>query len=182
MEPGFTLAILCGLGIGAVVGAAAFVSNFCALGGVADVLFARDWRRMRAWMLAAGVAVLGTQALDSLKLINIDRVLGPAILWLPALVGGVCFGFGMTLAGGCVNRALVRLGAGSLKSFVIVLVVGATSILTTMGVLAPLNSAFASWGSLDVRIASESLHRIIGAVPAFDVEVVRWVITAILGG
>ena len=182
METGLTLNILGGIGIGAVVGASAFVSNFCALGGVADILFARDWRRMRAWMLAAGVAVLGTQALDSLKLINIDRVLGPAILWLPALIGGVCFGFGMALAGGCVNRALVRLGAGSLKSVVIVLVVGATSILTTMGFLAPLNHTLTSWGSLDVRIASEALHRIIGAVPAFDVEVVRWVITAILGG
>ena len=46
-----TLAALCGLGIGAVVGAAALVSNFCALGAVADILFAKDWRRMRAWML-----------------------------------------------------------------------------------------------------------------------------------
>ena len=182
METGFTLAILCGLGIGAVVGAAAFLSNFCALGAVADILFARDWRRMRAWILAAGVALMGTQALDALDIIHIDRILGPALLWLPTLVGGVCFGFGMALAGGCVNRALVRLGAGSLKSLVIVLVVGATSILTTVGMLAPVSDALTRWGRVDVLVAPEALHRIIGAVPAFDAEMVRWIITAVIAG
>src|SRR3954463_6003989 len=92
--------ILAGLAIGAVIGAAALLSNFCALGAVSDILFARDWRRMRAWMLAAGVAVLGTQAMDSLGVIHIDRILLPYLLWLPAVIGGLCFGFGMSLAGG----------------------------------------------------------------------------------
>ena len=142
-----TLAALCGLGIGAVVGAAALLSNFCALGAVADILFARDWRRMRAWMLAAGVALLGTQALDSLGLVQIDLIRTPYVLGLPALAGGLCFGFGMALAGGCVNRALVRLGAGSLKSLVTVLVVGIAAALTATWVLVPVNAAFIRWNN-----------------------------------
>jgi uncharacterized protein len=171
-----TIAIFCGLGIGAVVGAAALVSNFCALGALADILFARDWRRMRAWILAAGVALLGTQALDAGGIIHIDHILGPGILWLAVLVGGVCFGFGMALSGGCVNRALVRVGAGSLKSLVIVLVVGSTSALTVR--VAPLNG----WGGLDVMVAPEALHRIMGAVPIFDADLARWLITTVVAG
>lgn len=171
-----------GLSIGAVVGAAAFLSNFCALGAVADILFARDWRRMRAGLLAAGVAMLGTQALDSLGLIHIDRILRPDVLWLPALIGGLCFGFGMALAGGCINRALVRLGAGSLKSVVTVVVVGLTAAITANGVLAPLNATLTHWGSVDVMVAPEALHRLVAVVPAFDAEIVRWIITAGVAG
>jgi len=177
-----TLAALYGLGIGAVVGAAAFHSNFCALGGVADILFAKDWRRMRAWMLAAGVALIGTQALDALDLIHIDRLLAPYILWLPTLLGGTLFGFGMALAGGCVNRALVRIGAGSFKSLVIVLVVGITAAVTVSGFLTPLNDALTRAGRQDVFVAPEALHRMIGAVSVFNAEAVRWVVTALLGG
>lgn len=177
-----TLAVLGGLGIGAVVGAAAFVSNFCALGAVADILFARDWRRMRAWMLAGGIAILGSQALDSVRIIHLDRILTPYILWLPTLIGGACFGFGMALAGGCVNRALVRLGAGSLKSLVTVVVVGLTAAATTTGVLAPMNRALARIGSLDILVAPAALHRMFAVVPSFDAEHVRWLFTAVIGG
>ncbi len=181
LSPG-TLAALSGLGIGAVVGATAFWSNFCALGGVADILFAKDWRRMRAWMLAAGVALLGTQTLDARGFIHVDRVLAPYLLWLPTALGGLCFGFGMSLAGGCVNRALVRVGAGSLKSLVTVLVVGLTAAVTMTGVVAPLNASLARIGRIDLFVAPEGLHRLFGALPWFDSEVVRWALTVIIAG
>ncbi len=180
-SPG-TLAALGGLGIGAVVGATALLSNFCALGAVADILFARDWRRMRAWLLAGGIAIVGTQALDSLGLIQIDRVLAPYVLWLPTLIGGVGFGFGMALAGGCINRALVRLGAGSLKSLVTVVVVGLVAAATSGGMLAPLNDTLSRWGRIDIMIAPEGLHRILAVLDAFDAEAVRWAVTAVVGG
>ncbi len=176
------LAALLGLAVGAVVGATALLSNFCALGAVADLLFARDWRRMRAWMLAASVALFGTQGLDSAGVIHLDRVLLPYVLWLPTMLGGLCFGFGMALAGGCVNRALVRLGAGSLKSLVTILVVGVVAAATSSGVVAPLNGLLARNGRLDVLIAPEGLHRLFAVGPTFDSEFVRWSITAIIGG
>lgn len=130
MEPILpTPALFCGLVLGAVIGAAAFLINFCALGAVADILFAKDWRRMRAWMLAAGVAILVTQGLAALDLVAPEAP-GVAIPWLAILVGGVMFGYGMALAGGCLNRALVRLGAGSFKSLVILAVAGLTAAAT----------------------------------------------------
>ncbi len=113
-----------GLIIGAVIGAAAFPINFCALGGVADILFAKDWRRMRAWLLAAGVAMLMTQGLAALGIIARAEATAAPVSWIGVLVGGVMLGYGMALSGGCINRALVRVGAGSLKSLVIVGVVG----------------------------------------------------------
>jgi uncharacterized membrane protein YedE/YeeE len=182
LESTSTLAVLAGLGIGAVIGAAALVSNFCALGGVADILFARDWRRMRAWILAAGVAIVGTQVLDAAGVLNIDGVLLPYLLWLPTLLGGLLFGFGMAISGGCINRALVRLGAGSVKSLTIVFVAGLVSALTLAGPLAPLNDALARAGRLDLMVAPEGLHRIFGMLPMVNAEIVRWAFTALIGG
>ena len=108
---------------------AAFSINFCALGGVADILFAKDWRRMRAWMLAAGVAMIGIQELVTLKFVDIGPPAAPTS-WLAVIAGGVMFGYGMALSGGCINRALVRVGAGSLKSLFIVGVVCLTAAAT----------------------------------------------------
>ena len=182
METAGTLTILAGLGIGAVIGAAALISNFCALGGIADILFAKDWRRIRTWMLAAGVAVIGTQALDSAGVLHVDGVLVPYLLWLPTLLGGALFGFGMAISGGCINRALVRLGAGSVKSLVIVLVAGVVSALTLAGPLAPIADALARAGRLDLMVAPDALHRIFGMLPMLDTEMVRWFFVALIGG
>ena len=46
------------------------------------------------------------------------------------------FGFGMTLTGGCSSRNVVRLGAGNLKSLVVLLVMGIVGYMTMNGLLA----------------------------------------------
>jgi hypothetical protein len=53
------------------------------------------------------------------------------------LVGGALFGYGMVLANGCGSRALVLLGRGNLRSFVVVIVLGITAQMTLKGVIAP---------------------------------------------
>jgi hypothetical protein len=51
------------------------------------------------------------------------------------LAGGAIFGVGMTLAGGCGQRTLVRLGGGNLKSVVVFLFLGYTALVTMNGIL-----------------------------------------------
>jgi hypothetical protein len=47
------------------------------------------------------------------------------------------FGYGMVLANGCGSRALVLLGRGNLRSFVVVIVLGITAQMTLKGLVAP---------------------------------------------
>ncbi len=175
-------AILAGLAIGGVIGAAVLLTNFCALGGIADILFAKDWRRFRAWVLAAGVAIVGTHALDAAGLVPLDRAesLAPYILWLPALLGGLLFGFGMALGGGCISRALARVGAGSLKSLAIILAI-ALSAAATMNWLAPLQDVLNRTAVLGT-FGPGGVHRIFGNLPFIGAETVRWIIVAVFGG
>jgi uncharacterized membrane protein YedE/YeeE len=171
-----------GLVIGGVIGAAVLLTNFCALGGIADILFAKDWRRFRAWVLAAGVAIVGAHGLDALGLVPLDRAasLAPVILWLPALLGGLLFGFGMALGGGCISRGLARVGAGSLKSFIIIVVIG-LSAAATMTWLAPLQDALGRTAVLGT-FGPGGLHRIFGNMPFVGAETVRWILVALFGG
>ena len=171
-----------GLAIGGVIGAAVLLTNFCALGGIADILFAKDWRRFRAWVLAAGVAIVGTHVLDAAGLVSLDRAttLAPYIPWLPALLGGLLFGFGMALGGGCISRGLARVGAGSLKSFMIIVVIG-LSAAVTMTWLGPVQATLERTAVIGT-FGPAGLHRIFGNLPFLAAETVRWIFVGIIGG
>jgi uncharacterized membrane protein YedE/YeeE len=93
-------------------------TNFCTMGSVADIVSFRDWTRMRQWLLAVAVAIFGTTMLDVAGLIDVGNsyYTTPRFTPLAYAVGGVLFGFGMVLTGGCGSKSLVRAGGGSLKS------------------------------------------------------------------
>lgn len=120
-----------------VFGAVAFKTNFCTMGAVSDWVNMGDKRRLRAWLLAIAVAIIGTQAMVAGGMIKMNNViaLNPNFSWLACLVGGAIFGVGMTLGSGCGQRTLVRLGAGNLKSLLVVLMIGVTAYATFRGIL-----------------------------------------------
>lgn len=53
-----------GFGLGTIFGFIANKSNFCSMGAVSDVVNMGDWGRMRAWLLAIAVAMIGTNLLS----------------------------------------------------------------------------------------------------------------------
>jgi uncharacterized membrane protein YedE/YeeE len=124
--------------VGAAFGWAARSSEFCTMGALSDLILMGDRRRLRAWVLAMAVAMLGSQALQAAGLVNLGKsfYVGGSITWAGAILGGLMFGFGMTLAGGCGGKTLVRLGGGNLKSLVVALVIGLFATMTLKGLLA----------------------------------------------
>jgi uncharacterized membrane protein YedE/YeeE len=126
-----------GLAIGAALGAAMQRFHFCTMGAVADIVNFADWSRMRMWLAAIGVGMLGVAGMTALGWIAPAKSLygGNQILWLSNIVGGLLFGFGMVIAGGCGSRTLTRLGAGNLKALVVFLVLGITAYMSMKGVL-----------------------------------------------
>jgi uncharacterized membrane protein YedE/YeeE len=121
-----------------VFGAVAQRSGFCTMGALADLVNFGDSTRLRQWLLAIAVAILGTQSLAAAGLIDMADSFhtGPQLLVASYLLGGCLFGFGMVLAGGCSSRTLVRVGAGSLKALVVFLVLGLTAYVALRGALA----------------------------------------------
>lgn len=113
-------------------------THFCTMGAVSDVVNMGDWTRMRQWGLAMGVAMIGFAAMAFTGLIDPAKTIHASSrwLWLSALVGGSLFGFGMVLASGCGSKTLVRVGGGSLKSLVVLLVMGLAAFATLKGITA----------------------------------------------
>jgi uncharacterized membrane protein YedE/YeeE len=117
-------------------GAVAQRTHFCTMGAVSDAFTMGDWSRMRMWALAAGVAIIGFNAMVAAGWVAADKSIyaSPRLVWLSNVVGGLMFGFGMVLASGCGNKTLVRLGAGNLKSLLVFIVLGLTAFATLKGV------------------------------------------------
>lgn len=135
-----TTVLWCAFGLSVVFGAVAQRTHFCTMGAVADVVNMGDWSRMRMWVLAIAVAVLGFNGMVGAGWIEARHSIyaGPQLQWLSLLVGGLMFGFGMVLASGCGSKSLVRLGAGNLKAGVVLLVLGASGFATLKGLTAVL--------------------------------------------
>jgi uncharacterized membrane protein YedE/YeeE len=137
-----TLVVGGGFAVACVFGAVAARTNFCTMGALSDIVNLGHWGRMRMWLLAIAVAALGTTGLAAGGLVDIGKALAlrPSVPWLSLLVGGLLFGLGMTLAGGCANRNLVRLGFGSIRSLVVLVFMGLASYMALKGL-------FAQWRS-----------------------------------
>jgi hypothetical protein len=118
-----------------VFGFVAQRSNFCTMGAVSDIVNMGDWTRMRMWITAVAIAILGANGMAYLGIIDLSKSIyqTPNFNWLSYLVGGLCFGFGMTLASGCGSKTLLRIGGGSLKSVVVFLVLGIAAYMTLKG-------------------------------------------------
>ena len=115
-------------GIAVVLGAVVNKTNFCTMGAVSDWVNMGDLGRIRAWMLAIAVALLGVVILENMGLVNPNSAFPPyragTLIWAENILGGVIFGIGMTLASGCGNKTLIRIGGGNLKSILVLLVIG----------------------------------------------------------
>jgi uncharacterized protein len=122
-------------GITALLGYSMAKSNFCTMGAISDIVNMQDWTRMRMWLFAIAVAIIGTAALVFTKQIDITKSIyvGTSVTWLSNLLGGLLFGFGMVLASGCGSKTLVRIGGGSLKSLVVFVVMALFGYMTLKG-------------------------------------------------
>lgn len=122
-------------GLAFVFGAVANRSNFCTMGAVSDIVNMGHWGRMRMWLLAIAVAVIGTNLLFYFGLVDLPKSIyqRPRVNWLSLLVGGAAFGVGMSLASGCANKNLVRAGGGSVRSLVVLTFLGISAYMTLKG-------------------------------------------------
>ncbi len=144
-----------GFALGMVFGATAQRTNFCTMGAISDMVMMEDRNRFRAWMLAVAVGIAVSQGMHLAGLIDLNKAiyLTPNLGWAGAIIGGLMFGFGMTQAGGCGSKTLIRLGAGNLKSLYVAIVLGIVAYMTLRGLIALARTALEGATNVDLKVA-----------------------------
>jgi uncharacterized membrane protein YedE/YeeE len=172
------LSLWAGFAIGLAFGVTGQRTGFCLNTGLRTYFVNGDGVKLRAFAVALAVAILGSQAADAAGLIDLGKsiYLSPGISWFLVPIGGLLFGYGMVAANGCGARALVLMGQGNLRSFVVLICLGIAAYMTLTGLLAPVRTsvatasgtAFATAPSLPTALlagaGSETLARLVPAL------------------
>ncbi len=164
---------IAGFAVGILLGAAARWSDFCTLTALERYWYANDATGVRTWVLAAAVALASTQLLIILQLMDITEsfYLNPRLSLLGGIIGGVLFGVGMALVGTCSFGALVRLGSGSLRSLIIVIIVGLSALFTQRGWLSQWRTSIIEPQAFELNAISQSLPSLLQSAAGFDSRV-----------
>jgi hypothetical protein len=134
-----------------------------------------DTGRMRMWLLAMAVALIGSSALEAAGLVDLSKSIypGPSFTWLSYLVGGLLFGVGMTLGSGCGSKTLIRVGTGNLKSLVVYVFLGIAAYMTLRGLFGAFRVGVLERPTI-VLPQGQDLPSLLGVSP--------WILAAVIGG
>ncbi len=170
-----------------IFGAIASRTQFCTMGAISDWINMGSLTRFRVWFLAMGLALIVTQALYLTGSIDLGESIyhTTSFTWLGYIFGGLLFGIGMTIASGCGQRTVVRLGGGNLKSLIVLLVMGLTAYMTLRGILSIprlyINDP-TTWQFSDAGLASQGLHDVLSRFTGLSSSNAAVLLTVIIGG
>src|SRR5207302_2993298 len=156
MDSVANIVVLAGLSIGVVYGAVGLLSDFCLMSSLRGWWAQGDSRLVRTYALAVGVAIAATQLLATRGMVDLGKsiYLQPTFSVPLMFFGGLLFGYGMVLSNGCGSRALVLLGRGNLRSFVVVIVLGIFAEMTLKGLIAPARIAMVQTSQTTTTLTS----------------------------
>jgi len=142
-------------------------SRFCLLSALSNFLMFRDWRQAHAWMIAIAVAVAGVTYLEFAGLVDVAQssFRQTAVSVGGSLLGGLVFGIGAVLAGGCASRTLIRVSEGNFGSLIALACFGVAGMVTLFGVFAPARDYLVSHSQLDVFAGELSIPAVLGQSP-----------------
>jgi len=118
-----------------VFGAVAQTSQFCPVGGLREVMSNQGGHRLWTYLAAIAIAVIGVTLIEFFQWVDLTgtkpNYRSEEFAYGRYILGGFIFGFGMVLSTGCGMRNLVRVGQGSLKAILLVLVMAITAYIMT---------------------------------------------------
>ncbi|MCW5976828.1 MAG: YeeE/YedE family protein [Bryobacteraceae bacterium] len=122
--------------------------DLCGASAFSEVLVLKDARKIWGLWLAIVTGMAGFALLDLLGWVTLSP---KPFLWAHYRLGGVLFGVGMVLTGGCVSGTLYKAGIGHINSIVALLGISIGIGVVEYGPLAPLNAALKSriWKAAD---------------------------------
>jgi uncharacterized protein len=127
--------IVSGLLVGVLFGFVLQRGRFCMNSAFRDIILGRDFTLFKALAVAILVSMIGFAIMAMSGLITLAP---KPFMWGANIVGGLFFGVGMVLAGGCASGITYRAGEGMMGAVTAVLGFGLAGMMTATGILNPL--------------------------------------------
>jgi uncharacterized protein len=124
-----------GLLVGLVFGLALQRGRFCMNSAFRDIILLKEYTLLKAVGIAILVEMVGFELLAQLDVINLNP---KPFFWGANIVGGLIFGVGMVLAGGCASGITYRVGEGMVGAMSAVAGFVLAGLMSSMGILSPI--------------------------------------------
>ena len=145
--------LLTGLGLGVILGFVMQRGRFCVTGMIRDIFAQKSWRGFNALLIVIAVHAVGLAALGTAGVIDAQA---DTFAPLAVVVGGLVFGMGIILAGGCASGTWYRSGEGLVGSWIALVMYAVSAAAMKAGVLSGFNDAMGAW-SLESTSVQDSL-------------------------
>ncbi|KGE71002.1 YeeE/YedE family protein [Spirochaeta lutea] len=161
-----------GLLLGVVLGWALQRGGFCMNSAFRSIVFEKDKSLLRAWFLVLVINIPGVTLLQDLGVLYPQTA---PLFWPALIVGGLMFGVGMVLAGGCASGTYYRAGRGMLGSWgaLVGFLIGTAAL--DGGALAPVQRVLRG-PVLDVQGREATLFNVTGLESIAG----RWIIVGLI--
>jgi uncharacterized protein len=100
---------------GAVLGIVSQRSRFCMVHAFREPFISGDASHTKALLLGLAASVIGFAIIKEGAFGEFDTTFVRSTFWQGSLLGGIIFGFGMVIAGGCGSGMMWRVGEGHVK-------------------------------------------------------------------
>jgi len=114
--------------------------DLCGSSAFSEVLVMRDGRKLLGLWVLIVVAMAGFAVLDLLHVVKLSP---KPFLYLSYLTGGVIFGVGMVLAGGCISGCMYKAATGNFNSIMGLIGISTGVMIVEYGPLKGLNDRLA---------------------------------------
>ena len=153
-------AALTGLALGIVFCFALQRGRFCMNSAFRDIIVMKEYTLLKAVGLAILVQMVGFTIMTLTGIVTLNP---KPLFWGANILGGLIFGVGMVLAGGCASGVTYRVGEGMVGAMVAVGGFGLAGLMTAMGVLKPLKDSLQASTKIVVgEGASPTLFNLLG--------------------
>lgn len=138
MESQSVITVAAGLALGTALGWVLQKGGFCMNTAFRSILFEKDRSLLRSWLIVLLINIPGVTLLSQLGIV---RPAVAPVFWPALISGGVMFGLGMVLAGGCASGTYYRAGRGMLGSWAALIFFLLGTEIMNGGVLNPVQTA-----------------------------------------
>ncbi len=161
-----------GLAVGAIFAIVIQQLRFCLVAGTSNLLLIKDSRQAVAFAVTLLVGITGTQLLEMMDVVAIadSSYRNETLDWFGASVGGLIFGIGATIAGGCSVRTLIRTMEGSIHALL--------ALLSFALVAAVIQFGFLETPRVDLTIATSVSVNDAGIASLLSIS--PWIVLAVV--